>query len=69
MAVHVLAHLAIKNLKNRVWEEEDVEHWLQDMSDILQQSVTDKINDVLTTQHEYLTACLRLQRLETKYLT
>lgn len=45
MAVHVLAHLALKNLKRRVWTREEVEAWLKGMDGETQQAVRDKMND------------------------
>jgi hypothetical protein len=47
MAVHVLAHLAIKNLKRWVWTREEVESWLLGMDAETQQAVRDKMNQVL----------------------
>lgn len=47
MAVHVLAHLAIKNLKRWVWTREEVETWLLGMDEETQQAVRDKMNEVL----------------------
>lgn len=47
MAVHVLAHLALKNLKCWVWTRDDVERWLRGMDDETQQAVRDKMNEVL----------------------
>jgi hypothetical protein len=47
MAVHVLAHLAIKNLHRRVWTRDDVESWLLGMDGETQQQVRDKMNEVL----------------------
>jgi predicted aldo/keto reductase-like oxidoreductase len=47
MAVHVLAHLAIKNLKRWVWSHDDVESWLLGMDRETQQQVRDKMNEVL----------------------
>jgi predicted aldo/keto reductase-like oxidoreductase len=47
MAVHVLAHLAIKNLKRWVWTREEVESWLLGMDRETQQQVRDKMNEVL----------------------
>jgi hypothetical protein len=47
MAVHVLAHFAIKNLKRWVWTREEVESWLLGMDAETQQAVRDKMNQVL----------------------
>jgi len=51
MAVHVLVHLAIKNLKRWVWAREDVESWLLGMDAETQQEVRDKMNDVLRKKY------------------
>lgn len=47
MAVHVLAHSAIANLRNRKWRRADVDMWLNDIKEPTQQKVRDKINEVL----------------------
>lgn len=47
MAVHVLAHSAIANLKSRKWRLDDVEAWLQGIAEPTQQKVRDKMNEVL----------------------
>lgn len=49
MAVHVLAYAAIANLKAKRWRRDDVEAWLQGMSEPLQQQVRDKLNEILTS--------------------
>jgi hypothetical protein len=36
MAVHVLAHLAIKNLKRWVWRREELETWLLGLDEAMQ---------------------------------
>lgn len=43
----MLAHLALKNLKRRVWTRDEVEQWLQGMGSETQQAVMDKMNEVL----------------------
>jgi len=50
MAVHVLAHLALKNLKRRVWTREEVEQWLQAMDGETQQVVRDTLNEILSAK-------------------
>lgn len=47
MAVNVLAHSAIANLKSRKWRRDDAEAWLQGMDEPTQQAVRDKMNEVL----------------------
>lgn len=50
MAVHQLAYSAIANLRNRKWRRDDVEAWLQGISEPTQQQVRDKMNEVLGLQ-------------------
>jgi hypothetical protein len=52
MAVHVLSHLAIKNLKRWVWTREEVEAWLLGMDEETQQQVRDKMNEVLKSSKQ-----------------
>lgn len=47
MAIHSIAYAAIANLKAKRWRRDDVEAWLQDMSEPLQQAVRDKLNEGL----------------------
>jgi hypothetical protein len=47
MAVHVLAHLAIANLKSHKWQREEVEAWLLGMDAETEQAVRDKMNTIL----------------------
>ncbi len=53
MAIHVLAHLAIKNLKRWVWTREEVETWLVGMDAETQQAVRDKMNEVLASIKQF----------------
>jgi hypothetical protein len=50
MAVHVLAHLAIKNLHRRVWTREDVEAWLLGMDGESEKNVRNKMNSILKNE-------------------
>lgn len=50
MAIHMLAHSAIANLRNRKWQRDDVEAWLKGIAEPLQQQVRDKMNEVLGLQ-------------------
>lgn len=47
MAVHVIAHLAIANLKSHKWQREEVEAWLLGMDAETEQAVRDKMNTIL----------------------
>lgn len=46
MAVHVLAHLALANVRKRLWDESDIAEWLSDMPEPLQERVRDRLGDL-----------------------
>lgn len=46
MAVHVLAHSAIANLKSRKWGRDEVEAWLQGIAEPTQHKVRNKMNEI-----------------------
>ncbi len=42
----MLAHLALANVRKRLWDESDIAEWLSDMPEPLQERVKDRLGEL-----------------------